>query len=147
MSLRPVRLIEIPRILKSKDCVRASELAKTLKTSIRTIYRDIETLKEKGWNILGEQGVGYALRGKGKRKMLDPRSESLATKEYQKIKNLSAFNIESAESKKINQHVREYTFPDTSVLKIHKKGEAKVIHNGFVVIHGSLKTNAFGAQK
>jgi predicted DNA-binding transcriptional regulator YafY len=42
--------------------VSGATLAETLGISLRTVYRDIETLKAQGAHIDGEPGVGYVLR-------------------------------------------------------------------------------------
>lgn len=42
--------------------INADVLAEKLKVSIRTIYRDIETLREQGVDIIGETGVGYVVK-------------------------------------------------------------------------------------
>ncbi len=42
--------------------VTAGTLAEELKVSVRTLYRDIETLRAEGAPIDGEAGVGYVLR-------------------------------------------------------------------------------------
>lgn len=47
--------------LQSKKLVRAKELSDRFGVSLRTIYRDIETLINAGVPIIGEVGVGYSI--------------------------------------------------------------------------------------
>jgi predicted DNA-binding transcriptional regulator YafY len=47
--------------LQSRKVVRAQDLAERFETSLRTIYRDINTLAEAGVPISGEAGIGYSL--------------------------------------------------------------------------------------
>jgi predicted DNA-binding transcriptional regulator YafY len=45
-----------------RGLVKAETIAAKLKVSTRTIYRDIERLRDEGEPIVGEAGVGYMLR-------------------------------------------------------------------------------------
>jgi predicted DNA-binding transcriptional regulator YafY len=49
--------------MQSTMLTKAHELAALFNTTIRTIYRDIAELKQLGYKISGEAGVGYMLRG------------------------------------------------------------------------------------
>jgi len=73
----------------------------------------------------------------------NPRLSYLA---LQEIKNLSAFSIQGAELRKINQFAREYTFPDNSVLRIYKsgKGESYLENGGLCDCVSLLRVNSFG---
>lgn len=55
------RIIAILIQLQSRKVVRAQDLADRFEISLRTIYRDINTLAEAGVPISGEAGVGYSL--------------------------------------------------------------------------------------
>jgi len=60
---RAQRLLDVIQLLRShRRPVAASRLAEELGVSLRTIYRDIETLKGQGAHIDGEAGIGYVLR-------------------------------------------------------------------------------------
>ncbi|MHB0990445.1 MAG: helix-turn-helix transcriptional regulator [Burkholderiales bacterium] len=60
---RTERLFDLIQILRShRFPVTGSDLAKELGISLRTLYRDIETLQGQGANIEGEPGLGYVLR-------------------------------------------------------------------------------------
>jgi predicted DNA-binding transcriptional regulator YafY len=47
--------------LQSRKIVKAQDIADRFNISLRTVYRDINTLEEAGVPILGEAGVGYSL--------------------------------------------------------------------------------------
>lgn len=47
---------------RSRKAVSAASLAHALKVSVRTLYRDMQALKDLGAPIEGEAGVGYVLR-------------------------------------------------------------------------------------
>lgn len=59
---RTDRLFEIIQIISDGRLHLAREIAETLEVSVRTIYRDIETLVASGVPVEGERGVGYLLR-------------------------------------------------------------------------------------
>lgn len=60
---RSQRLLELLHLLRSRKYpVTGAELARLLKVSLRTVYRDIGTLQEQGARIDGEAGLGYVLR-------------------------------------------------------------------------------------
>lgn len=47
--------------LQSKKIVKAQEIADRFSISLRTVYRDINTLNEAGIPIIGEPGIGYSI--------------------------------------------------------------------------------------
>ena len=47
--------------LRSRQVVKASEMAERFNVSLRTIYRDMRTLSEAGIPICGNSGIGYSL--------------------------------------------------------------------------------------
>jgi predicted DNA-binding transcriptional regulator YafY len=60
---RAHRLLELIQVLRRhRHPVSGAVLAETMGVSLRTLYRDIETLKAEGAHIDGEAGVGYVLR-------------------------------------------------------------------------------------
>jgi predicted DNA-binding transcriptional regulator YafY len=60
---RAKRLLDLIQILRRhRRAVSGASLAEELGVSLRTLYRDIETLKAQGAHIDGEAGVGYVLR-------------------------------------------------------------------------------------
>jgi predicted DNA-binding transcriptional regulator YafY len=59
---RADRLFEIVQILRGRRLTTARYLAERLSVSDRTIYRDVQDLSLSGAPILGEAGVGYALK-------------------------------------------------------------------------------------
>ena len=60
---RTDRLFEIIQILRSETrVITASEIAERLEVSVRTVYRDIQTLQSMRTPIEGEAGIGYLMR-------------------------------------------------------------------------------------
>ncbi len=60
---RTDRLFEVIQILRSETrSITAEDLATRLEVSVRTIYRDIQTLQAMRTPIEGEAGVGYLMR-------------------------------------------------------------------------------------
>lgn len=55
------RILAIYMQLQAKPLVRAQELSDRFGVSIRTIYRDIQSLQAAGIPLYGEAGVGYGL--------------------------------------------------------------------------------------
>lgn len=61
-SKRSERLYQLVDILKDGALHRAEDLADRLNVSLRTIYRDMDTLGSSGVPIEGERGAGYRAR-------------------------------------------------------------------------------------
>lgn len=60
---KTARLFKLMDALRGRRrAVAASQLAEELSVSVRTVYRDVQTLVELGASIDGEAGVGYLLR-------------------------------------------------------------------------------------
>jgi predicted DNA-binding transcriptional regulator YafY len=60
---RAERLMELLQSLRRRlYAVTARSLAEELGVSVRTVYRDIETLNSQGASVEGEAGVGFLLR-------------------------------------------------------------------------------------
>ena len=58
---RAERLFQIVQLLRKSRATTATQLAKELEVTERTIYRDVQDLQISGVPIVGEAGVGYAL--------------------------------------------------------------------------------------
>jgi len=56
---RADRLMTLIRHLRDGDLHRAADLARATGVSLRTVYRDMETLAKSGVPIEGERGTGY----------------------------------------------------------------------------------------
>lgn len=56
---RADRLMNLIRLLRDGDLHRASDLARATGVSLRTVYRDMDTLAASGVPIEGERGTGY----------------------------------------------------------------------------------------
>ena len=59
---RTDRLFEILQMFRSGRLLLGRDIAVRLEISLRTVYRDVETLVASGIPIEGERGVGYMLR-------------------------------------------------------------------------------------
>lgn len=72
-------------------------------------------------------------------------SVSIAYDLYHTYKNVAAFSLPNAKQRKVNQHMRTYTFSDGSQLHVHRAGFARATNtNGLVVVIGAIRANAFG---
>ncbi|MEP0964322.1 MAG: YafY family protein [Roseobacter sp.] len=58
---RTDRLFDIIQILRDGKLYRAQDIADRLEVSVRTIYRDMDTLLASGVPVQGERGVGYMI--------------------------------------------------------------------------------------
>ncbi|SDR29822.1 WYL domain-containing protein [Pseudovibrio sp. Tun.PSC04-5.I4] len=59
---RLARLEQIEALLKSGECLTTQELAKELRVSQRTLFRDLELLRERGLPIEADKGRGGGIR-------------------------------------------------------------------------------------
>lgn len=59
---RTDRLFDLIQVLRDGRLHKASDLAEKMEVSVRTIYRDMDTLVASGIPVEGERGVGYILR-------------------------------------------------------------------------------------
>jgi predicted DNA-binding transcriptional regulator YafY len=60
---RASRLLDLLQLLRRHRCpVAGSVLAEELGISLRSLYRDVETLRGQGAHIDGEAGIGFVLR-------------------------------------------------------------------------------------
>ena len=63
MSARAARLLQLLETLRARRTpATGAQLASDLGISLRTLYRDIATLREQGAAIEGDPGIGYVLR-------------------------------------------------------------------------------------
>ena len=73
--------------------------------------------------------------------------QTQAEQDYHRVRHLAAFTLTApATRRNINQHVREYTYPDGSVLRLFRSGYATVVlgHGGAVIVIGTIRANAWG---
>lgn len=62
LASRTDRLFDLIQTLRDGRLHRAADLARAHKVTARTIWRDIDALRQTGLAIEGERGVGYILR-------------------------------------------------------------------------------------
>lgn len=62
MPRRSARLADLLEVLRDGRLHRASDIAAALGVSVRTVYRDIDTLVASGIPVDGARGLGYMLR-------------------------------------------------------------------------------------
>lgn len=63
MTTRATRLLHLlDDLRRRRKPVRGAQLAEQLGVSLRTLYRDIDSLRGQGADIAGDPGVGYQLR-------------------------------------------------------------------------------------
>ena len=55
------RIISILILLQTKKIIKASSVADRFEISLRTVYRDVNTLKKAGIPIIGDPGIGYSI--------------------------------------------------------------------------------------
>lgn len=60
---RTDRLFDIIQVFRDGKLHKGEQLAERMEVSLRTIYRDIDTLVASGVPITGERGVGYLMQG------------------------------------------------------------------------------------
>jgi len=73
--------------------------------------------------------------------------QTQAEQEYHRVRHLAAFTLTApAKRRNVNQHVREYTYPDGSILRLFRRGYATVVlgRGGFVIVIGTIRANAWG---
>jgi predicted DNA-binding transcriptional regulator YafY len=55
------RVISTLILLQTKKIIKASNISERFGISLRTVYRDISTLKNAGIPIIGDPGIGYSI--------------------------------------------------------------------------------------
>ena len=55
------RVVSLLIILQTKKVITAGAIAERFEVSLRTVYRDINTLKNAGIPIIGDPGIGYSI--------------------------------------------------------------------------------------
>lgn len=58
---RTDRLFDLIQILRDGRLHRAQDMAEQLEVSVRTVYRDMDTLVSSGLPVAGERGLGYMM--------------------------------------------------------------------------------------
>ena len=55
------RIISILIVLQTKKIITATAIAERFEISLRTVYRDVNTLRNAGIPIIGDPGIGYSI--------------------------------------------------------------------------------------
>jgi len=55
------RVVSILVLLQTKKVIKAQTISERFEISLRTVYRDISTLKKAGIPIIGDPGIGYSI--------------------------------------------------------------------------------------
>lgn len=122
--------------LQSKRLVTAQELSDRFEVSLRTIYRDIETLINAGVPIIAEVGVGYSMmEGYRLPPVMFTQEEAIAFLIAEKIVDKYADSNNS-------KHFQSALFKVKSVLRSTDKKIAEEMDNSISIIK-SAKQNAF----
>ncbi|GGB12718.1 helix-turn-helix transcriptional regulator [Puia dinghuensis] len=120
--------------LQSKRLVTAQELSDRFEVSLRTIYRDIESLNNAGVPILGELGVGYSMmEGYRLPPVMFTQEEAIAFLMAEKI-------IDKYADTDNNRHFQSALFKVKSVLRSGEKNTVEEIGNRISVIKSSEKS-------
>jgi predicted DNA-binding transcriptional regulator YafY len=120
--------------LQSKRLVTAQELSDRFEVSLRTIYRDIESLSNAGVPVLGEIGVGYSMmEGYRLPPVMFTQEEAIAFLMAEKI-------IDKYADTENNRHFQSALFKVKSVLRSGEKNTVEDIENRISVIKSSEKS-------
>jgi predicted DNA-binding transcriptional regulator YafY len=117
--------------LQSKRLVTAQELADRFETSLRTVYRDVNSLGNAGVPIIGEAGVGYSMmEGYRLPPVMFTQEEAISFLMAEKI---IAKYADAENSKQFNSAL----FKVKSVLRSAEKTTIEEIEDRITVIKGS----------
>jgi predicted DNA-binding transcriptional regulator YafY len=120
--------------LQSKRLVTAQELSDRFEVSLRTIYRDIESLTNAGVPILGEIGVGYSMmEGYRLPPVMFTQEEAIAFLMAEKI-------IDKYADTENNKLFQSALFKVKSVLRNAEKKAVEDIENRISIIKSSEKS-------
>jgi predicted DNA-binding transcriptional regulator YafY len=120
--------------MQSKRLVTAQELSDRFEVSLRTIYRDMESLNNAGVPILGEIGVGYSMmEGYRIPPVMFTQEEAIAFLMAEKI-------IDKYGDTENNRHFQSALFKIKSVLRNTEKNTLEDIGDRISVIKSSEKS-------
>jgi predicted DNA-binding transcriptional regulator YafY len=123
--------------LQSRKIVKAQDLAERFEISLRTVYRDMNTLSEAGVPIIGEAGVGYSIMD-GYR--LPP---VMFTKEEARTFITAEKLMEKFTDLSTRSHYRSAMFKIKSVLRSTEKSMVENLENHIEVLSN---TTAFSSE-
>lgn len=72
---------------------------------------------------------------------------TMAEKAYHTVRHLAGFSLPEAKRRRVNQHMRAYTFTDGSIMRVYRGGRASVAtgpgdYRTYLV--GTIRANAWG---
>ena len=124
--------------LQSRKVVKAQDLAERFEISLRTVYRDMNTLAEAGVPIIGEAGVGYSIMD-GYR--LPP---VMFTKEEARTFITAEKLMEKFTDISMQSHYQSAMYKIKAVLRSTEKSMVENLENHIQVRRNDL---AFGTEK
>lgn len=66
MRARRRRIDMVRRALSTRELVTSRQLAEAVGVCQRSVWRYVSVLRERGWRIASDPGVGYMLRGRSR---------------------------------------------------------------------------------
>lgn len=109
--------------LQSRKIVKAQDLSDRFEVSLRTIYRDINSLAEAGVPIIGEAGVGYSIMdGYRLPPVMFTREEARTFMTAEKL-------MEKFTDQSVRSHYQSAMFKIKSVLKTTEKSMVENLEN------------------
>lgn len=114
--------------LQSRRVVKASDIAERFGISLRTVYRDVNTLVEAGIPIIGEAGVGYSIMdGYKLPPVMFTREEATAFLTAEKI-------VEKMTDVSVTEQYRSAMYKIRSILKSAEKALLEDIDDSIAVL-------------
>lgn len=114
--------------LQSRRVVKAADIAERFGISLRTVYRDVNTLIEAGIPIIGEAGVGYSIMdGYKLPPVMFTREEATAFLTAEKI-------VEKMTDVSVTEQYRSAMYKIRSILKSSEKALLEEIDDSIAVL-------------
>lgn len=126
--------------LQSRKVVKAQDLADRFEISLRTVYRDMNTLSEAGVPIIGEAGVGYSIMD-GYR--LPP---VMFTKEEARTFITAEKLVEKFTDFSTQSHYQSAMYKIKAVLRSTEKSMIENLENHIQVLGSNLAFNSAGSN-
>jgi len=104
------RLLGMALLLSARRRLRAEDLAQSFRVSLRTVYRDLRSLQESGFSVVGTPGDGYHLPEQERLRPL-----SLASEEAEALV-MAARLLETTADEKLRERLQAATAKIEAVL-------------------------------